>query len=140
MTLGGVFAAVVALVAYFTLGMPGMDHTAPAGSTAARQLTALTPSEFGSRIREDRAFVVDVHSPADAIRLERTDAEISYDRIVGDTRLPADKRTPVLLYCETGRMSSAAGRALIEAGYRDVSHLRGGTDAWTRAGLPVDER
>lgn len=139
----GVIILGVAVVAYFALGMPGMDHSGSGGTMAGMDRAAtgepmsLSPDAFADRLTAD-VFVVNVHLPADAA-IAGTDATIGYDRMVGDDRLPTDKDTPLLLYCRTGRMSAAAGRELIAVGYTDVSHLEGGMDAWARAGYDLEE-
>ncbi len=133
---------IVAIVGYFAFGMPGMDHSG--GSMADMDHPAgdpmpLAPQAFADGVADPRVFVVNVHVPAGAT-IAGTDATIPYDQLVGDARLPAATDTAILLYCQTGRMSETAGRELVEAGYTDVSHLDGGTDAWRRAGLPLDEQ
>lgn len=133
-----VLAAIAAIVAYFTFGMPGMDHGAGSSGMAGmasmdRSEMTVGVDEFASRMASSEAFVVNVHVP-DEGSIKGTDAAIPYDAIVGDDRLPADKATPVLLYCKTGRMSATAVSALMGAGYTDVVHLDGGMDAWVAAG------
>lgn len=127
--------AVAAVVAYFAFGMPGMDHDARStgmGSMDASDM-AVGVEEFASRLASSDSFVVNVHVP-DEGSIEGTDASIPYDEIVGDGRLPSDKATPILLYCKTGRMSGEAAIGLMNAGYTDVVHLKGGMDAWVAAG------
>src|SRR3546814_12596944 len=82
------------------------------------------------------AFVVNVHRPYEG-EIDGTDAFIDYDEIVGDRRLPSDTDTPIVLYCETGRMSAIAADALVRVGYTDVAHLEGGIVAWEAADMPV---
>lgn len=134
----GAIATLALVGAYFALGMPGMAHSGddmadmdhPAG------LQELSPEQFEARIAEGDAYVVNVHVPAgDSIK--GTDETIAFDEIVEPGRLPADKAAPILLYCESGRMSETAGRRLLRAGYMDVSHLAGGLEAWRRAGLQL---
>ena len=127
--------AVAAIVAYFALGMPGMDH---GGGTTAMEsmdpsMMAVVVDEFAARMESTDAFVVYVHVPDEGSIL-RTDAAIHYRNIVADDRLPKDKSTQILLYCKTGRMSGEAATALMGAGYTDVVHLEGGMDAWVAAG------
>lgn len=50
-------------------------------------------------------------------------------RPISTWRLVAIIAVP-LLYSRTGRMSEVAGHALVDAGYRNVGHLVGGTDTW----------
>jgi rhodanese-related sulfurtransferase len=49
--------------------------------------------------------------------------------------LDADK--PVMLVCRSGSRSRRAAGALVKAGFTDVSNVRGGLAAWSRAGLPL---
>jgi rhodanese-related sulfurtransferase len=54
--------------------------------------------------------------------------------------LPADKSTPLVVYCRSGPMSAQAWQTLRELGYRRVYHVVGGMGAWTRAGYPLEHR
>lgn len=51
--------------------------------------------------------------------------------------LPADKKQPILLYCQTGRRSALAAAILRKAGYGELYDLRGGIAAWVQSGRPV---
>ena len=50
----------------------------------------------------------------------------------------AGKAEPIAVTCSDGVASVLAGATLIEMGYRDVSVLRGGVNAWRKAGLAVE--
>lgn len=134
----GVIAMLVLVGVYFALGMPGMDHSGNgmAEMSHAEKLQELSPRLFEARVSEGDAFVVNVHVPVDR-SIEGTDEAIAFDEILESMRLPTNKAVPILLYCESGRMSRIAGRALLQAGYSDVSHLAGGLQAWRRAGLEL---
>jgi|SRR5687768_12921772 len=94
----------------------------------------LDPAAFGERMNSNpQAAVINVHVPYEG-ELEQTDAFIPYDKIIGDSSLPEDKNSEILLYCRTGRMSEEAGAALHEEGYTNVAHLEGGMKAWEAAG------
>ena len=49
-------------------------------------------------------------------------------------QLPSDKT--IVTVCRSGHRSGIAARALTRAGH-DVLDLRGGMNAWARAGLPI---
>ena len=52
-------------------------------------------------------------------------------------QLPRD--TTIVTVCRSGHRSSIAARTLNRSGH-DVLNLRGGMNAWTRAGLPLEPR
>ena len=131
--------AVATVVVYFAFGMPGMDHGGGSNGMASMDHSAIAAEvdEFASRLASSDAFVVNVHVP-DEGSIEGTDAWIRYDEIVGDDRLPADRATPILLHCKTGRMLGEALTALMGAGYSDIVHLAGGMDAWVADGRSLE--
>ncbi len=142
---GLIIVAFLAPLIWFFVGMPGMDHSSDrtmdgmsemevADTTgAAARLSRLAPAEFEERLSDPAVTVVNVHIPYDG-ELPTTDAFVAYDQIVGDSDVPSDTSTPILLYCKTGRMSMIAGQSLIEAGYVDVADLDGGMDGWEATG------
>lgn len=85
---------------------------------------------------------VNVHVP-DEGSLAGTDLVVSYQDVrTQASRFPADRATPLAVYCRTGRMSAEAVQTLVQLGYRNVVELRGGMQAWTASGRsllpPVD--
>jgi rhodanese-related sulfurtransferase len=48
-----------------------------------------------------------------------------------------DPNTPVAVHCKSGYRSSIACSLLQRAGFKNVSNVVGGFDAWQQAGLPV---
>ena len=112
--------------------------TADAKEQASTQeaFARLDPAAFAERMKDSETKLINVHIPYEG-ELEDTDAFIPYDKIVGDSSLPEDKGTPILLYCRTGRMSQEAGAALHEEGFTNIAHLEGGMKAWEAAGKPL---
>jgi len=51
---------------------------------------------------------------------------------------PKDLDRPIVVSCARGRRSLLGADILIGMGFRDVVSLRGGIDAWARAGRPVE--
>lgn len=86
-------------------------------------------------------FVLNVHTPYEG-NLEGTDAIIEdWQNIKAhEDKLPANKATPLLVYCRSGRMSMSAVEQLRELGYSDIYHLKGGMKAWDAAGFEVLEK
>lgn len=56
------------------------------------------------------------------------------------TKLPGDKNTPVIFYCNSGECwkSYKASKTALQAGYTKVYWLRGGIPEWKHNGLPVE--
>ncbi len=121
--------ATALVVGYIVAGMPGMDH----GTGESGHLEVLSPAQFEAALAADDVLVVNVHVPYEG-EIGGTDLFIPYTEISTSASLPDDFARPILLYCRSGRMSETAGHALIEAGYSDVAHLAGGTDAWVTSG------
>ena len=48
-----------------------------------------------------------------------------------------DKNKPVFVYCASGGRSGSAAEVLVELGFKQIYDLKGGMNAWSRAGKPV---
>lgn len=145
---------VVMLATAITIAVPGCSApAAPAagpavgspatGSTEVKlQETAapsvlLDPLLFAAVVGEPGRTTINVHVPFEG-SIEGTDASIPFDQISTETaRLPADRGTPLAIYCRSGRMSAIAAAKIAGMGYRDVVELRGGMEAWAHAGLAL---
>lgn len=98
----------------------------------------VSPQEFAKLAQDDRAFILDVHTP-EQTHIPGTDALISYDQIKeNQNQLPADKSTPILVYCRSGSMSGQATEDLSELGYTNVYDLEGGTNAYKEQQVSVE--
>lgn len=49
-----------------------------------------------------------------------------------------DKSKPVYVICETGRRSQKGAEILQKNGFADIYNIEGGTSAWRKANLPVE--
>jgi rhodanese-related sulfurtransferase len=48
-----------------------------------------------------------------------------------------DKNKPVFVYCASGGRSGSAVEVLKELGFKQIYDLKGGMNAWARAGKPI---
>lgn len=112
---------------------PAVAAPAQVASVAWKQVD---PAEFEKLIQADKGMLINVHVP-DEGEIAGTDHHIPYDKIVGDKRLPKDKKSQLLIYCRSGRMSTESGQALTDAGYTNVVELQGGFNAWVASGRPL---
>lgn len=103
-----------------------------------KQLKDLTPAEVAALSHATKGpAIFDV----------RTKREYISGHVMGAKSYPlgneqkiissVDKNQKVVLICKTGHRSQAAAIELLKAGFTDVSHLKGGMDAWSREGRPT---
>ena len=91
------------------------------------------------RLQQEGAQLIDVREPGEYAGGHAQGARnIPLDQLVqraGEVR----GDTPVLVICQSGGRSARAQDLLTRQGTPDVRNVRGGTGAWRRAGLPLDE-
>lgn len=138
---GGFALAVIAIVVYFAMGMPGMDHSAGASTpgmdmgSASLEHQVVDPGEFAAALDDPDAFVVNVHVPYEG-EIEGTNLLIPFNSLDASL-LPSDRSTQLLVYCMSGNMSASAVTELIAFGYTKVIELDGGMQAWRASGRPL---
>jgi len=77
--------------------------------------------------------ILDVRTPEEtaqgtipnAIEIDYFDA--NFDEAIGKL----DKSKPYLVYCRSGGRSAKASNKMIEAGFKDVTNMKGGYTAWS---------
>jgi len=96
-------------------------------------------TDEATRLFNDDAFVLDVRSAGEFKEGYIGNATNISSTEIGSKLglLPADKETPILVYCLTGARSSRAAGIMAKDGYTNVYNLSGGINAWKAAGLPV---
>lgn len=145
---------VVMLAMVITIAVPGCSApAAPAAGSAvgspatgspevkspatAAPSVLLDPLLFAAAVGEPGRTTINVHVPFEG-SIEGTDSSIPFDQISTEAaRLPADRGTPLAIYCRSGRMSAIAAAKVAGMGYRDVVELRGGMEAWAHEGLAL---
>ncbi|PIY80334.1 MAG: hypothetical protein COY80_03425 [Candidatus Pacebacteria bacterium CG_4_10_14_0_8_um_filter_42_14] len=101
------------------------------------RVNLVSPQEFASLAKEKNAFIVDVHTP-EQTHIPGTNAVIPYDKIATNIyQLPADKSTPILVYCRSGSMSGKASAEIAALGYSNVYDLDGGANAYKESNVSV---
>lgn len=113
---------------------PDPRTAAGAGAAVADAHRLVDPEEFAAVISEPDRVTVNVHVPFDG-DIPGTDLSVPFDQIEQRrAELPADRNTPLAIYCRTGPMSTTAAATLTALGYTDVVELRGGMKAWRAEG------
>jgi phage shock protein E len=114
-------------------------HAQPTPPTrpAAASFATITTSDLAQMLQTKEFTLVNVHVPYEG-HIEGTDAFVPFDEITDDlSKLPADKRANIVVYCMSGRMSEIAAHALSQAGYSNVSHVAGGMVDWRAGGRGI---
>lgn len=102
--------------------------------------TKLTPDAYQSALQATQNVqLVDVRTPdeyrsghiAGAVNINYYDADFAQQI----THL--DKEKPVMVYCAVGGRSGKAAAKLTEMGFKNVTDLEGGMNAWKAANKPV---
>lgn len=131
-------AFVLAAVLLTVWGVKGLGNLGSLRKTAVAEIsTTELKAALAKKARlpdgQDFTFI-NVHTPYEA-EIEKTDAFIAFDKIEENKdKLPKDKNAKIILYCQTGRMSGAAAKKLADLGYTNISHLKGGMEAWRKVG------
>lgn len=126
-----------------SVGLPSHDHPTSAvlaasageGVEPSGQVRLLDPAGF--QAQSAGRLLINVHIP-DEGSLPGTTLDLPYNEVTARAaELPADKATPLAIYCRSGNMSATAGRELLALGYTDVIELDGGMQAWQASGRPL---
>ena len=122
------FYAVIAMTIFVT----GCNSQQP------DNLKTISATELSQLMQHEDLFLVDVHTPEQP-HIKGTDLVIPYNEVAKyQDKLPKDKNTAIYLYCKGGPMGNAAAKSLYELGYRNLTNLEGGTQAWEKAGLALE--
>lgn len=109
-------------------------------STNAASLGEVAAAEAAEMVETKNAVIIDVREQSEwdeshipgAIHIPLGEVK---NRLV---ELEAYKDQPIVMQCRSGRRSAIAGNLLLEAGFEDVSNLKGGILAWSKDKLPTE--
>lgn len=110
----------------------GLEHGRMRGKLFVLGYKDITALELKKALKSKDFFLLDVHVPEQE-HIPGTDAFIPYNEIEKyQDKLPKDKKTKIIVYCETGLMGDTASNALYQMGYKDVHNLVGGKKEWDK--------
>ena len=113
------------------------ERAATAAGEIRAGFTTLTSAQLAAMLRRKDFYFVNVHTPYEG-EIGNTDAFVVFDKIAENlNKLPKNKDEPIVLYCQSGRMSEIAAQELVRLGYSRVSHLAGGMISWKNSGYAV---
>ncbi len=84
---------------------------------------------------ENKDFtLINVHIPYIG-DIEGTDVSVAFNDIADNlNKLPQDKNSKIVLYCQSGSMSAVAADTLSQLGYTNVYDVKGGMIQWQKDG------
>ena len=133
------------LVAYTMMGVRQMSNS-PAQiykrSLSLRKHKSITTSEAVLLINDENTIVVDVREPSEFAEGHIQDAiNIPLAKLADRAyELEGSKNLPILVTCQSGTRSLAAGKKLTSLGFTKISELRGGMYAWKDQSLPISKK
>ena len=136
----GLFLGISVFSIYFFFIKPeSCGASCPATSSASSP--DLTPQEFASRIKTGKVVVLDVRTPE-----EFKTGHISQSKNIDINNKSQflssidslNKDDTYLIYCRSGNRSSQAKKIMQEKGFTHLSHLLGGIQSWTVAGMALE--
>lgn len=101
----------------------------------------VSADELNTLLKDKDFVLINVHTPF-AGNIADTDLSIPYDQIGKPenlSQLPADKKSKIVLYCRSGRMSEIAAEQLVLLGYTNIWNLEGGMVDWENAGYEIEQ-
>jgi rhodanese-related sulfurtransferase len=100
--------------------------------------------ELAAKLEAEAVSVIDVRGPGEFtgdLGHIANASNLPLNELPGRlTEIKALKQSPVILVCRTDKRSANASALLRQAGFGDVSVLRGGMVEWNRNGFPVEGR
>ncbi len=115
----------------------GVAGGASGGTAAAALEAAEVDVDEARRLHDAGVYLLDVRSQEEWDTRHVAGAVlIPLDQLAKRSgELPRDRR--ILLICRSGRRSKAAREILVQAGFKNVSSVTGGLNAWIAKGFPV---
>jgi rhodanese-related sulfurtransferase len=119
---------------------------------ALTEVSPVSPGEILLRMQQDpNTLVVDVRAPADitatGIVPGATNVPLGSLTYKADNKAPEewrdfqlqDRSRPVIMTCLHGSLGALGGKLLKDMGFKDVSFIKGGVQAWQDAGFPTEK-
>jgi rhodanese-related sulfurtransferase len=101
-------------------------------------LATIDPSTLRQALDQNPSLaVIDVRTPAEYEEVHVAEARLHPLERLNAAGLDLSKAAPVYVLCRTGGRAAQAARKLEEAGFTQAIVVKGGTQAWIDAGLPV---
>lgn len=110
--------------------------------SAFAQIKTIPVEEFEKLLINSKGEqLIDIRTPQEFEKYRITSARnIDFRNADFQKNIEAiDKNKPVFIYCLSGARSKAALEVFQKAGFKTVYDLAGGINAWSKAGMPIDQ-
>ncbi|MCK5445024.1 MAG: rhodanese-like domain-containing protein [Rhodospirillaceae bacterium] len=102
-------------------------------------LIDLEPVDVHGMLNRGEAILVDVREASEYENVRIPGAFLMPLSFFEGEHFPTINETLVVLMCAVGKRSAAAAKQMMNAGFGDVHHMKGGINAWMDQDLPVDQ-
>lgn len=127
----------IAMIVLLFSGCQAASNSAVTSSGAATTIKEVSPSVAKPAVDKAYSQFIDVRTTEEyasghaerAVNIPLDTLTSSLDRL--------EKNEPVYIICQTGNRSRKAAQILVDAGYKDVYNITGGTTAWAAANFPL---
>ena len=103
------------------------------GSSRTEALAVVVdPAEFKQKLQQEEVQLIDVRTPEE-FAAGHVEGAVNIDFLSEDfleKMAKLDKNKPLLLYCRSGNRSGKATLQLYEEGFRNITDMKGGYQAW----------
>ena len=107
--------------------------------SSAPILIELEPVDVHVRLASGQSVIVDVREASEYENVRIPSAFLMPLSFFEADHFPVINGTEVILMCAVGKRSAVAAKQLMNAGFGEVTHMKGGINKWIDDGLPVDE-
>lgn len=131
---------VIAFLAGNAISSKLSKKSTPQVQGVTQQVSSLTPSQFNELLQTNKYLLLDIRTADEYAAGHLKNAQqIDYyqTQAFSDYLDKLDKNAKYLIYCRTGKRSSAALQIMQSKGFEDVTELLGGYNAWVTVGLPI---
>jgi rhodanese-related sulfurtransferase len=90
-------------------------------------------------IDRQEACLIDVREPGEYASDRIPEAKLLPLATFNASLVTFDPNKTLVLYCQSGRRSTLVAQKLIEAGFSQVAHLKGGLPTWKNAGYATEK-
>jgi len=104
----------------------------------ATQLIEHDPRDVQNQLQAGKAVLVDVREVSEYENERIPGAFLMPLSFFDADRFPFLSDTRVILMCAIGKRSTAAAKQLMNAGFRETHHMKGGLTGWKELGLETD--